>query len=266
MMVLILLMYYMTSSVELTPGIMGNGMGGMTVLMDEGIPVFHNPAINHQKIFNFILGKWFYGINNFTFGVTYQKNALALYYLNYGEIQGYDEYGTATGRFAPYDLNIGYARRVGAWGFCLKNFQTRIDTVFYTGIVGGIGLYSNFSRCAFGLKVDNIGAELIHYAAVPLIFGIGIRYALFEEADIFFEIKGKDLEIGAGFLYQYGYLKLLSGIRYIKPQDYLKQDFLKDCLLTGGVMVSVNEYEIGYVLIMSSFSSAHQLGIKLTPE
>ncbi|MCX7995265.1 MAG: hypothetical protein N3A65_05800 [candidate division WOR-3 bacterium] len=241
-------------------------MGGMMVMIDEGFPVFHNPAINTRREFNFVLGRWFYGTSNLIFGMTSKNNAIGIYYLNYGEIQGYNDYGIPTNRFTPYDMNIGYARNFGAIGFCIKNFHTRIDSFFFAGVVGGLGLHLKSRRLMMGAKLDNIGAELIYKINVPLTIGFGIKYVVYDDFDIFIEVKGKDYEMGSGILYKYENLKIFSGFKYIKPARYVDYPALADCWFSGGVIIALDEYEIGYSFIYTQFSMAHQIGIKLAPK
>ncbi|MEO0185979.1 MAG: hypothetical protein ABIL20_09300, partial [candidate division WOR-3 bacterium] len=162
--------------------------------------------------------------------------------------------------------NIGYARRFGLFGICIKNFQTRVDTILFTGVVGGIGSYITLNKLAIGAKIDNIGAELIHRVDVPAMMGIALRYSLLDDFKIFAEIRGKNFEISSGLLYKYEMLQIFAGAKYIRPEEYIERSSFSDCWFSGGVVVGFDEYEIGYSFVYTEFSNAHQIGIKLTPD
>ncbi|MEO0095890.1 MAG: hypothetical protein ABIL66_08370 [candidate division WOR-3 bacterium] len=265
MILLFLLNIYIDNSTKIYAGIQSNGMGGITTLVDEGLSVFHNPAINFRTKFNFIIGRWLYGTDMITFGASYKNNALGIYYLDYGDIQGYDEYGIPTNRFSPYDLNIGLGRSFGPAGICIKSFQSRIDSVTFMGIAVGSGLIFNVSNFSFGVKIDNIGGEIIHKVDVPLFFAIGIKYDFFDDFAIFIEARGRDLELSSGLSYKYENLTIFSGLRYIKPAAYIEKPSLSDCHFSGGLSITFEEYELGYSFVYTQFSNAHQVGIKFIP-
>uniref|UniRef100_A0A7V1EI67 PorV/PorQ family protein n=1 Tax=candidate division WOR-3 bacterium TaxID=2052148 RepID=A0A7V1EI67_UNCW3 len=256
---------YIDNSTKLSVGIQSNGLGGITTLVDEGLSVFHNPAVNFKTEFNFIIGRWLYGTNVMTAGASYKNNAFGLYYLDYGDIQGYDEYGLPTNRFSPYDLNIGIARKFGLLGISIKNFQSRIDSVTFIGIALGTGMMINSGNFSIGAKIDNIGGEFVHRVDVPLIFATGIKYNFFEDFGFFIETRGRDIELSIGLIYGYENLKIFAGMKYIKPASYIEKPSLSDCHFSGGLMITFDEYELGYSFVYTQFSSAHQIGIKFTP-
>ncbi len=265
MIIFFILNIYIDNSTKLSVGIKSNGLGGITTLIDEAFSVFHNPAVNYGTTFNFVIGRWLYATDMITLGATYKNYALGIYYLDYGDIQGYDEYGIPTNRFSPYDLNIGLARRFGPFGICIKNFQSRVDSVTFMGIVINSGGMINFSNLTLGAKIDNMGGEFFHKIDVPLIFVIGIRYDFFAGFSFFIETRGRDFELSSGVSYEYENLTIFSGVRYIKPIAYIEKPSLSDCQLSGGLTVVFEEYELGYSFVYTQYSNAHQIGIKFTP-
>lgn len=265
MIIFFILSIYIDNSTKLSTGIESNSLGGITTLVDEGLSVFHNPAINIKTKFNFIISRWLYGTDMITFGASYKNNAFGINYLDYGDIQGYDEYGIPTNRFSPYDLNIGLARNFGLFGICIKNFQSRIDSVTFWGIVVGTGLIINSKNLSFGAKIDNIGGEVAHKVDVPLIFAIGMRYNFFDDFAFFIETRGRDFELSSGLAYKYDKLTIFSGFRYIKPATCIEKPALSDCQFSVGLSVVFEEYELGYSFVYTQFSNAHQIGIKFIP-
>ncbi|MGB9721345.1 MAG: hypothetical protein ACPL28_07715 [bacterium] len=265
MIIFFLLTIYIDNATKLPVGVQANGLGGITTVIDEGLSVFHNPALNNQTKFNFTLSRWLYGTNLINFGASYKNNALGINYLNYGIIQGYDEYGLPTNRFAPYDLSIGIGRSFGPLGFCIKNFQSRVDSVLFAGLTLGMSSYIDLGILKIGAKIDNIGKEFVHNIEVPLLLCIGARFVLPENFDIFLETKGNDFELSTGFLYRYENLKIFLGSRYLEPEEFVEGISLSDLTFSGGLTVIFDEYELGYSFIYTQFSNAHQLGIIFVP-
>lgn len=265
MILFFILSIYIDNSTKLSAGIQSNGLGGIITLVDEGLSVFHNPAVNFGTKFNFIIGRWLYGTDIITFGASYKNNAFGLYYLDYGDIQGYDEYGVPTNRFSPYDLNIGIARDFGPLGISIKSFQTRIDSVTFIGIVIGTGLMIDAGNLSIGAKLDNIGGEFKHRVNVPLIFATGVKYNFFEDFGLFIEARGKDFEMSSGLIYGYENLEIFTGVKYIRPSNYIEKPSLSDCQFCGGLTITFEEYVLGYSFVYTQFSNAHQIGIKFTP-
>jgi hypothetical protein len=265
MIIFFLLGIYLDNSVKLPVGIKSTGLGGLVTLVDEGLSVFHNPAINSHTRFNFTLSRWVYNTNLLACGIEYKRSAIGLHYLNYGTIQGYDDYGIPTSKFAPYDLNIGIAKSFGPLGVCLKNFQTHIDSVFYFGITGGAGSYFNFHRIGVGFKIDDIGKELARDVEIPFLIALGIEFLIGEDFEFFMEVKGKEFILSSGFQYRYENLKIFAGIKYLKPSGYVKGLSLSDCHLSGGFVILFDEYELGYSFVYTEYSIAHQIGIVFNP-
>ena len=265
MIIFFILSIYIDNSTRLPVGVQSNGLGGITTLIDEGLSVFHNPALIAQTRFNFTLCRWFYETNMLNFGVSHKNNALGINYFNYGTIQGYDEYGIPTNRFNPYDLSIGIARKIGTLGLSIKNFQSRVDSVVFIGIAGGISSFLDFKGICIGAKIDNLGKEFLHNTKLPIIISSGIKFSLPEDFEFFIEARGIDFELSSGFLYKYENLKIFLGMKYLSPKEFVEKITFSDFSVSGGLSISFEEYEVGYSFIYTQFSNAHQVGIIFTP-
>ncbi len=265
MIMFFLLNIYIDNAIRLPVGVRTNGLAGITTLFDEGLAVFQNAALIGDTKFNFTLSRWLYGTNIINFGAAYKKNALGIHYLNYGVIQGYDEYGIPTNRFAPYDLNLGLARCFGPFGLCIKNFQSRVDSVFFTGIIGGISTYIDKRPFKIGARIDNVGKEFVHKVDVPLMLGLGAGFVLPDGFEILTEIRGIDFEWSNGILYSYENLKIFLGAKYILPKEFAERFSLSDFAFSGGLSVELEEYELGYSFVYTQYSNAHLVGIVFTP-
>lgn len=92
--------------------------------------------------------------------------ALAVAYLNYGALQGWDEYGQATGTFAAYDLNVtlGYGHRFSerfAGGLAVKLPISVIADLTQLSVALDAGAQyqvPTFQPLHLGLVVKNLGS------------------------------------------------------------------------------------------------------------
>ncbi|MGQ9464118.1 MAG: hypothetical protein ACUVQ4_00215 [bacterium] len=265
MILIIMLGIYIDNSTRLSVGVQSNGIGGVSILIDEGLSAFHNPALMSETKFNFTLSRWFNETNLLNFGAAYKNNGLGISYLNYGIIQGYDEFGFPTRTFSPYDLVIAIARRMGNWGLSLKNFQSRIDSVLFAGVAGGLSSFFEFKDIAIGAKVDNLGAELLQRVDVPIIVGTAIKFKIPEDFEFCIEARGLSFELSTGLLYRYENVKIFGGVKYIAPKEYVDRISFADFNLSSGLTILFEEYEFGYSFIYNQFGSAHQVEIIFTP-
>lgn len=265
MILFLIINIYIDNAVRLPAGVQSNGLGCITLLINEGLSAFHNPALIRATKFNFTVGRWFNETNVLSLGAEYKGYGFGINYLNYGIIQGYDEYGFPTHQFAPYDLMIAIARRAGSFGLNLKSFQSRVDSVLYTGITGGISSFLDFKNIGVGVRIDNLGAEFLQRVDVPIIIGTGIKFALPEDFSFFIEARGLNFELSSGFLYEYDNLKIFCGMKYLAPKKYVERLSFADINFSGGLTISFDEYEVGYSFIYSQFANAHLLAIIFTP-
>jgi hypothetical protein len=254
---------------RLSPGVVSQGLGGSSVLIDEGLPVFHNPACTGEMSFNFTLSRWLYGTDYLTCGGVYRNTMFGISYLSYGQIQGYDELGNPTTVFSPYDLCAGMGYRYGPVGIVLKGFIEQIEDQSMYGLCAMIGACLQYENLSIGAKVDNLGKELAKNTTIPLLVAAAIKYNLISEINIFAEIKGPLVELSTGIIYEYRNLKLLLGGRYLPPEDMTGGSGLSvstdDLSLTGGILVNVESYDIGYSVAYGNLSIAHQFSVTFRP-
>ncbi len=251
---------------RMTPGVLSQGMGGTSVVIDEGLAIFHNPAFSRGTQFNFTLSRWLYATNYLTAAGAYQDFLFGITYLNYGRIQGYDELGNETAVFAPYDLCIGLGRSFGIAGVGIKAFTERIEDQVLYGICASCGVYVERDKIAFGIKADNIGKEFGQNTTVPLLLAAGVRYRLLSDLDILLEAKPLDLEINTGFMYRYEDLRVFMGMRYLAPGESVEETSMsKDVYYSGGIIVHIEDYDIGYSVVYNPLSLTHQFGIMFVP-
>lgn len=264
-MLFFLIHIYIDNSIRLPAGVQSNGLGGITLLISEGLSAFHNPVLIDKTKFSFVLSRWYNETNLLNLGAEYKDYGFGISYLNYGKIQGYDEYGFPTHEFTPYDLTLAVARRLSIFGFNLKNFQTKIDSILFLGFAGGISSLLEYKNITLGIRIDNLGAEILNKVDVPIIIGSGCKLKLPEGFSFFIEARGMNFELSSGFLYYYENLKIFCGIKYLSPQKYVDRTSFADINFSGGLTISFDEYEIGYSFVYTSVTSAHLVGIIFTP-
>lgn len=268
---IILLLFSINSSyfLKLSPGVMSQGLGGVSIMINEGLSAFHNPAFVQNTKVNCTLSRWLYSTNIFSMGACFKNYALGISYLNYGKIQGYNEYGVATNEFNPYNMCLILARKLGLFGLSIKAFGEKIDDYALYGLCGGISSYIDFSTISIGVKIDNLGKEFVENTRIPITTALGLKFTLPENIDIFIESKIPDLEINIGLLYKYQNIRLLFGTKYLKPQNLIETATpglsLSDFDITGGLLIEIQNYEIGYSFVYTEFSMAHQFSITFTP-
>lgn len=248
---------------------MSQGLGSASIMINEGLSAFHNPAIIGSTQINFTLSRWLSSTNHFSLGATYKDNVIGISYLNYGGIQGYDQFGVPTNEFTPYDICVIFGRRIGLFGLSIKTFGEKVDTQSLYGVCLAISSYIDFGNIAIGAKIDNLGKEFGENTTIPFTSALGLKLALPRDITFFIESKMPHLEINSGLLYKYHYVKLLVGTRYIKPEDLISETYqgfhISDLNLSGGIIVLVESYEIGYSFVYTEFSNAHQFSITFTP-
>ncbi len=271
MQVLLLFLFSINSSyfLKLSPGVMSQGLGGVSVIIDEGLGAFHNPAHIQSTKFNFTVSRWLYSTHFVVLGAHFKNTVLGLSYLNYGNIQGYDENGVATHEFNPYTMCLVFAKKVGLFAVSIKAFGEKIDSYSLYGMCGGVSSYIDFGRVAVGAKIDNIGKEFGQNTTIPFTTSFGIKYTLPANIDVLVESDVPDLAIHSGLLYTYENIKLLFGVKYIKPQNVIDgADFglhLSDFSFATGLIAQVKSYDIGYSFMYTEFSNSHNFSIVLRP-
>jgi len=254
---------------RLSPGVLSQGLGGASVVISEGLSIFHNPAYCRDMTFNVTLSRWLYATNHLTAGGVYQNNLFGITYVNYGRIQGYDELGNPTSVFTPYDICAGFGRKMGLVGLGIKVFNERIQDQMLYGVCGSAGIYVENEKLAFGLKVDNLGKEFAENTSIPAFIAGGLRYSLMMDLDLLVEAKFPAMELNSGFIYTYRDLRLFMGVRYLEPEDLVSGSDLsmsrEDLYFTGGLLVLVEDYEVGYSIVYGPLAIAHQFSITFSP-
>ena len=254
---------------RLTPGVVAQAMGGSSVVVNEGLSVFHNPAQAKDMTFNFTLARWLYGTNLLTAGATYQQYLFGVTYVNYGQISGYDSLGNATAVFAPYDMCLGVGRRFGPVGVAIKGFNQRLEAENLAGLCGMAGVHYSYHALDIGFKVDNLGKEFTQNNTIPAYIAIGFKYNVARVLELVAEAKTSPVELNAGLRYEFQSLALLAGVRYLRAADLVAGSDLGaaeyDLFYSGGVLVEIEEYAIGYSVVYNPASIAHQFSVTLTP-
>jgi hypothetical protein len=203
-------------------------------------------------------------------GASYKDNVLGISYINYGGIQGYNDFGTATHEFTPFDFSLSLGRKFGSLGLLIKTFGEKIDDQTLWGVGCGMSSFLDLGNVAVGAKIDNLGKEFLQDAKIPLLTAFGLKFTLPKNTTIFIEFKAPDWEINAGLLYCYQYITLLSGTKYIMPKDLITNNTITGSFseldFCGGIVIQVENYKIGYSFVYTKFSNAHQFSITFTPE
>lgn len=255
---------------RLSPGVLSQGLGGSSVLIDEGLPVFHNPACTGETSFNFTLSRWLYGTNYLTCGGVYRSTMFGISYLGYGQIQGYDELGNPTNVFSPYDLCAGFGYRYGPVGVVVKGFIEQIEDQNMYGLCATIGICMQYRAVSIGAKVDNLGKEFAENTKIPLLMAAALKYNVMSEIDIIVEMKAPLIEFNTGITYQFKNLKLLVGGRLLPPENLAGGSeigiSIDDLSMTGGIMIRVETYDIGYSVAYGNLSIAHQFSVTFHPQ
>ncbi len=265
-MILLLFLINVQSSyfLRMTPGVMSQGLGGSSVTISEGLSVFHNPANVGGRTFNFTLARWLYATNYLTVGGTHDRYSFGISYLNYGQIQGFDEFGNPTNSFTPYDICAAVGYQLGIIGFALKGFTEQISDHTMYGLAGSLGMHLERGNLAVGAKIDNIGKEFAENSTIPYFAALGLKYNITKEFGFVMQLKAPEIELNSGVLYIYQNLTLLLGAKYLKPQ-VTAGVHSDDIGFSGGVIVSIDNYRIGYSIVYGYSSVAHQFSVAFMP-
>ena len=266
---MILILFLMTIEsnyfLKLSPGVVSQALGGASVTINEGLSAFHNPANAQDMTFNFTLSRWLYSTNYLTLGGTYRGFLFGASYMNYGELYGFDELGNPTNTFTPYDFCAVFGRRFGSIGVTLKGFVEQIADQRLYGLAACVGFHAEYKRLSIGAKVDNLGKEFAENTAIPYIIAIGSKYDLTQEVYFTAEAKLPANEFNAGFAYAYKNLTLLFGSRYLPPLNDQYSLNLDDFDFTGGMLLAIDNYTVGYSFVSGYSSIAHQFSVSLNP-
>jgi hypothetical protein len=254
---------------QLSPGVMSQGLGGASIMISEGLSVFHNPAYAQDMRFNFTLSRWLYSTNYLALGGSYANNLFGVTYLGYGRIQGYDALGSPTHQFAPYDVCIAIGRKLGPFGLALKGFAENIDGQTLYGLSAAMGFHTRYKNLSVGLRVNNLGKEFAENTSIPTTIGVGLKYNIISGTRLLAEVEIPDLQINGGIIYAYKTMKLLLGLRYLGARDMVNGMSISrgsdDLGVTAGLMVDIDNYTIGYSVVYGHFSVAHHFSVSFVP-
>ena len=254
---------------QISPGVVSQGIGGASIVLDEGLPAFHNPALSQGMQFSVIATKWVFSTSMVTASGCFDDFSCGMTYLNYGTIQGYDLYGNVTHAFTPFSLCAAISRKMGIFGISAKGFGEKIDTRSLAGACMGFSVYARFGRFGLGAKIDNLGREFIQNTTIPFVVGVGLRADINDAVCLIIESKSPDIELNAGIQYTYDQALLVFGVKYLKPKDTADNADIgfrfSDLWYSGGIMVNVGAYAFGYAFVLHEFTTSHNLGIKFIP-
>lgn len=96
--------------------------------------------------------------------------SLGIHYLNYGQFDGYDRYGVATGTFSGSDMAfyLQYSRRLSnhlTAGITFKPVVSQLENYSSTGLVADIGFnYASLNKnTSIGVTLRNFGRQFTNY-------------------------------------------------------------------------------------------------------
>jgi hypothetical protein len=192
------------------------GMGEAFVsLCNDASATYWNPSgiayIDGKEII-FMHNKWLCGTKHefasrvFPF-LKLGSAGISFTYLDYGEIEGMDEYGQHTGAYSAYDLAIGisFARSITprfSAALTTKIIQSRIDNETGTGFAFDVGMLSHtpIDNLRLGCSIRNIGNGIIFISEktiLPTALQTGLSYtlqssylAIIPSLDLTKELKG----------------------------------------------------------------------------
>ncbi len=254
---------------QISPGVVSQGLGGASIVVEEGLPAFHNPAMSSGTQFSMIAAKWLYSTSVVATSVCLHDYCCGLSYINYGTIQGYDIYGNMTHTFTPFSLCAALSRRFGLFGISVKAFGERIDTQTTTGACIGLSTFTRIWCLGIGAKIDNLGREFTENMTIPYTAGIGVKADITDAVAVTIEFKSPDIILNGGFEYAYENVVLLFGAKYLKPNDMVSNTDIgfrwSDLCYSGGIVVHAGAYAVGYAFVLHEFTTSHNLCIRFIP-
>jgi hypothetical protein len=153
------------------------GLGGNNIaIIDDDVtladqnPALIGPELDKQVAVNYM---YYMGAGNFA-GVRYGMSAgehsawaIGLRYLSYGNFDGYDEFGTATGSFTPSDLVVEgtYSRDIndrwrGGVNFKMAYSSYEQYTAFAMAVDLGVNYYDDEKDLSFSVVLKNMGGQV----------------------------------------------------------------------------------------------------------
>lgn len=177
--------------------VMGLGGNNICVIDDDVALADQNPALIGPELdmavnvnYMYYMYMYYMGSSNFA-GVRYGMAAgehsawaIGLRYLNYGKMQGFDEMGTPTGEFSPYDMVVEgtYSRDItDRWRggvnvkFAYSQYEQYTAAALATDL--GVNYYDDEHDLSFSVVLKNMGGQIKRfgdrYNRVPFDIQIG---------------------------------------------------------------------------------------------
>jgi len=268
----ILLVVITTTSgyfLQLSPGVVSQGLGGASIVVDEGMPAFHNPAMACGTAYSLVASRWLFSTSMITASACFNGFSCGLSSIHYGSIQGYDASGNMTDAFNPFSMCLVVAQKIGSFGVAVKGFGEKIETQTLAGACVNVSTFIELGLFRLGAKVDNIGREFLQNTTIPPVFGIGVSADITDAARVIVESKSPDIELNAGIAYTYRNAVLVFGVRYLQPKAWADDtetgfDF-SDLCYSGGIVLHVRDYTVGYAFVLREYWMTHSLALRFIP-
>lgn len=175
------------------------GIGGTNItIIDDDValsdqnPALIGPELEQQVALNYM---HYMGSGNFAglrYGMAAGENsawAIGLRYLNYGTFDGYDEFGSPTGKFTPSDVVVEgtYSRNItDRWrgGVNLKFAYSSYEQYNAMALAADLGVnyYDDEKDLSFSVVLRNMGGQIKRFdqkhARVPFDLVVGYQQAL----------------------------------------------------------------------------------------
>lgn len=249
-------------------GVIAHGVGSAGVVLSEGMGVFENPSLLDASRLTFTGSQWLFGTTHAALGWEGSGFGLGINYLNYGTIAGYDSLGNATGGFGAYDMTLGAALRWRFLGLACRFFQRTIGS---DGDFGGllcIGGQQRLGSARVAIKVEDLGWESSRRRLLDPRALVGFSVPVIPGVSLLVEGGFPQLTADAGIMGDYQDLRLFAGMRFLAPAPGQGEESISfssaDIGYGGGIVVEVEEYEIGYAAFRSAASMAHRFSIGLS--
>jgi hypothetical protein len=171
------------------------GMGGaFTSIADNPSAIYWNTAglrrlENAQAEFSH--QSWYQDVNIENMFIAFPGEKVSfgagLTYLNFGQIQSYDEYGAPGEELTMYNMSFTICAATDitedvSIGVAAKYIEQSFDIVKGNAFAGDIGLMANYSGVSFGLAAVNIGTRVTYYSVaeeLPAAVRVGLSFRQF---------------------------------------------------------------------------------------
>jgi hypothetical protein len=171
-------------------GARAQGMGGaFTSIADNSSAVYWNTAglrnLDNSQI-EFSHQSWYQDVNIENMFIAFPGKKISfgagLTYLNYGQIQSYDENGVAGEELTMYNMSMAVCAATDitediSVGLAAKYVEQSFDIAKGSAFAGDLGLMADYRGIRFGLAAVNIGTK-ITYISVSEKLPAAVRFGL----------------------------------------------------------------------------------------